>query len=61
LIMGAGGRPTYFKMAKTAWKVSLFLHAIVRDGAVWGLAVQNLKFCQTLAIKLTWNWHTSIN
>jgi hypothetical protein len=27
LIMGAGKRPTYFKMAKNV-KVSLFLHAI---------------------------------
>jgi hypothetical protein len=27
LIMGAGGRPTYFKMGKNV-KVSLFLHAI---------------------------------
>jgi hypothetical protein len=33
----------------------------VWDGAVWGLAVQNLKFCQNLAIKMTWDWHTSIN
>ena len=52
LIMGAGGGRRTLKWPKT-WKVSLFLHAIVWDGDVWGLAVQNLKFCQTLAIKLT--------
>jgi hypothetical protein len=55
LIMGAGGRPTYFKMAENTKSLIIFALCmyVCVDGAVWGLAVQNLKFCQNLAITMT--------
>jgi hypothetical protein len=52
LIMGAGGRPTYFKMVKNVKILIIF----ARDGLRWsclGVTVQNLKFFQTLAVNLS--------
>jgi hypothetical protein len=57
-----GRRPTHFKMTKNVKSLIIFARDCLRWSCLAVSGVQNLKFCPTLAIKLTWSWHDiSIN